>query len=175
MSCAQSSVIANSGRAAFSLSARSVQLVRIHAHSSRHRPVGRGQRGLSVPLRWRPAHGSLLVASLRSRFHTSSRQALALHASEIVGFGHEILSVRASISEQVTRLPVSQRLKPQCVVMRVHSNTNPSVSAVVASAKVARMQPWRPATEVSISKAARPVVHQTPNPSFKRTRLRRSA
>ena len=175
MGSSGSSVVANSVLASFSLSARSAQVVRIHAEASRHGVVGHGQRGLSVPLRWRPAHGSLPVASLRSRFHTSGKQALALHASEIVGFGHEILAVRALVSEQVARLPVSQRLRPQCVVMQVHSNTEPHVSAIVALAKVTRSQPWRPVIEVPAFKAKRPVVQQTPNPSFKRTCLRQAA
>jgi hypothetical protein len=175
MGSSRSSFVASSVRASFPLSARSAQVVRIHAESSRHGVVGRAQRGLSVPLRWRPAHGSLPVASLRSRFHTSSKQALALHASKIVGFGHETLSVHAPIYEHFKQRPGSQRLKSQCVVMHVHSNTYPSVSTVIALAKVTRMPPWRPATEVSARKAERPVVQQTPNPSFKRTRLRRSA
>jgi len=175
MGSSRSSVVASPGSPSFPRSARFAQVFRIHASSSRHGVVSRGQRGLSVPLRWRPAHGSLPVASLRSRFHTSSKQALALHASQIVGFGHETLSVHMPISEHFSQHPVSQPLKSQCVVMHVHSNTNTSVGTVIALAKVARMQPWRPATEVPASKAKRPVVQQTPNPSFKRTRLRRSA
>ena len=72
------------------------------------------------------------------------------------------------------RLPVSQRLKSQCVVMQTRSNTEPPVSALVALVKVAR-QFWRPATEVSEFKAKKPVLQQTPNPSFKRTGLRPAA
>jgi hypothetical protein len=175
MGSSRSSVIANARRASFPRSPRSAQVGRIHANPSRLGVVGRGQRGLSVPLRWRPAHGSLPVATLRSRFHTSSKQALPLHASETVGLGHETLSVHALVSEHFGQLPVSQRLKSQCIVMHARSNTEPSVTTLTAPLKAARVHPWRPATRVSASKAERPVVQQTPNPSFKRTRLRRSA
>jgi hypothetical protein len=175
MGSSRSSFVASSVRASFPLSTRSAQVVRIHAESNRHGVVGRAQRGLSVPLRWRPAHGSLPVASLRSRFHTSSKQALALHASEIVGFGHETLSVHAPISEHFRQHPASQRLKSQCVVMQAHSNTERPVSTLTASLTVARLKPCRTAARVSASKANGAAVQQTPNPSFKRTRLRRSA
>ena len=80
-----------------------------------------------------------------------------------------------SVSRQFTQLPVSQRLKPQCSVMQTHSNTKLSIIAATALVNLARMKPWRRVTEVSASKAERPVVQQPPNPSFKRTRLRRSA
>jgi hypothetical protein len=175
MGSSRSPVVTSSVRPSFPLSARSAQVVRVHAESGRHGVFSHGQRGLSVPLRWRPAHGSLSVASPRSRFHTSSKQALALHASGIVGFDHETLSVHAPVSGYFKRRPVFRRLKSQCVVMHVHSNIYPSVSTVIALAKVTRIPHWRPAAEVSARKAESPVVQQTPNPSFKRTRLRRSA
>jgi len=78
-----------------------------------------------------------------------------------------------SVSWYFTQLPVSQRLKPQCSVMQTHSNTKPSTALV----KLARVQPWPWLlfTEVSAFKAKRQVIQQPPNPSFKRTRLRRSA
>ena len=76
-----------------------------------------------------------------------------------------------SVSRHFTQLPVSQRLKPQCSVMEAHSSSKPSTALV----KVARVQPWLLVTEVSAFKATRQVVQQPPNPSFKRTRLRRSA
>jgi len=103
------------------------------------------------------------------------KQSWAFRASKIAAFGHEILAGCAPISECLKRLPVSQRLKSQCVVMQTRSNTESPVSTLSAPLKVARLQPWRPIIEVSASKAKRSVVQQTPNPSFKRTRLRRSA
>ena len=93
------------------------------------------------------------------------------HASKTTAFGHAGLAVQAPVSEHLTRLPVSQRLKPQYIVMQTHSNTKSSTALI----KIALVVPLRPATEVSASKAKRQVVQQPPNPSFKRTRLRRSA
>ena len=76
-----------------------------------------------------------------------------------------------SVSRHFTQLPVSQRLKPKCSVVQMHSNTRPSTALV----KLACLQPWRLATQVSPSKPKRQVIQQPPNHSFKRTRLRRSA
>jgi len=76
-----------------------------------------------------------------------------------------------SVSRHFTLLPVSQRLKPQCSVVQMRSNIKPSTALVT----VATVQPCRLATQVSPSKPKRQVVQQPPNPSFKRTRLRRSA
>ena len=175
MGSSRSCVVANSGRASFPRSSRSAQLALIHVKSSRHGVVGHGQRGLSVPLRWRPAHGSLPVIALQSKSGTSSKRVWTFHASKTAAFSHEILAVHAPISEHFKRLPASQRLKSQCVAMQAHSNTKPSVSAVTALVKVARFQPWRPVKVASASKAKRPVVQQTPNHSFKRTCLRQAA
>jgi len=162
-------------RASFPLSSRSAQVARIHEKFGRHGVVSHGRRGLSVPLRWRPAHGSPPVITLPSKPGTSSKRAWTFHASKIAALSHEILAVHAPVSEHFMRLPVSQRLKSQCVVMRTHSNTQPPLSTLSASLKVVRSQPWRPAIEVSASKAKRSVVQQTPNPSFKRTCLRQAA
>ncbi|SRR6266568_2817602 len=101
----------------------------------------------------------------------SGQQAWVFRASPVAGFSHEAWAVHAPVSERVTRLPVPQRLKPQCSVMQMHPDTKPSTALV----KVAALQPWRLVTEVSASKAKRQVIQQPPNPSFKRTRLRRSA
>jgi len=62
-------------------------------------------------------------------------------------------------------------LKPQCGIMQTHSKPEPSIALVT----VTLVQPCRLATEVSPSVPQRQVVQQPPNPSFKRTRLRRSA
>jgi len=175
MSCSQSSVAANSGRPSSSLSARSAAVVRIRGISSRHRVVSHGQLGPSVPLRWRPAHGRHPVVSLWPWVGASRSQAWAFHAREIADFGHEGLAFQAPVSECFSRLPVSQRLKPQCVVMQPHSNAKLPACAFIALVAVALAQPWCSATQVSASKAKRCVVQQPPNPSFKRTRLRRSA
>ena len=175
MGFSRSSVVANSGHASSPLLSRSAQVARIRANSSRHGIVDRGQRGLSVPLRWRPAHGSLPVVSLQSKSGTSGKCAWVPHASRISAFGHENLAVHTSISEHFMQLPVSQRLKSQCVVMQTRSNTEPPIGALTAPIKITRLQPWRPITAVPVSKAKRPVVQQTPNHSFKRTCLRQSA
>ena len=174
MGSSRSSAVANSGRASLPRSSRSAQAARIHAKLSRHGVVSHGRRGLSVPLRWRPAHGGPPVITLPSKPGTSSKRAWTFHASKIAALSHEILAIHAPVSEHFMRLPVSQRLKSQCVVMKTRSNTEPPVSTLVALVAVAR-QPWRPATEASESKARKPVVQQTPNPSFKRTGLRPAA
>ena len=96
-------------------------------------------------------------------------QAWASHASKTAGFGHT--GFGRSGSQHFIQLPVSQRLKPQCSVTQTHPSTMPSTALV----KVAALQPWRLGTEVSAFKAKRRVIQQPPNPSFKRTRLRRSA
>ena len=85
----------------------------------------------------------------------SGSQAWARHASKTTGFSRTGLAVQAPLSEHFMRLPVSQRLKPKCIVMQTHSNAKLSARAVKASA----------------SKAQRCVALQTPNPSFKRTGL----
>jgi len=175
MSCPRSSVVASSGRASLSLPVRSISVVRIHARSSRHCVVGHIKRGLSVPLRWRPAHGTRSARSRWSRPGASRSQAWAFRAGEIAGFGHEGLAVQALVSEHSARLPASQCLKPQCVSMQPHSTGKLSVIAITALVKVARVKHWRPVTEVSASKAKRQVVQQTPNQSIKRTCLRHAA
>ncbi len=98
-------------------------------------------------------------------------QAWAYHASKTTGFGHTGFGRSSSVWRHFIQLPVSQRLKPQCSVMPMLPNTKPSV----APTKVATVQPWRLAMGVSPSKPKRQVVQQPPNPSFKRTRLWRSA
>jgi len=55
--------------------------------------------------------------------------------------------------------------------VQIHSNTKPSTALV----QLARVQPWRLATEVSPFKPKRQVIQQPPNPSFKRTCLRQAA
>ena len=175
MSCSRSSVVAGSGRASCPLSARSVRVVRIHARSNRHGVVGHDQRGPSVPLCWRPGHGTMSAISLWSRSSASLNQAWAFHATGIAGFGHEVLAVQAPVSEHSARLPVSPRLEPQCGVMQPHSNTKLSVIVAIALVKVTRVKSWLPVTEVSASMAKRQVVPQTPNHSFKRTGLRPAA
>ena len=171
MSCSRSSVVASSVRVSVSLSACSVSVVRIHARSSRHGVVGHTRHGLSVPLRWRPAHGTRSAISLRSRRGASLSQAWAPRAGGIAGFGHEGWAVPAPITDHLQRLPVSQRLKPQCLVMQTHLNAKLSVSAFATLVAFARVQSWLPIVEVLVSKSNRRVVHQPPNPSFKRTCL----
>jgi len=173
--CSRSYVVAGSRHPSCPLSARSVRVVRIHARSNRHGVVGHGQRGPSVPLRWRPAHGTRSAISLRSRSGASLNQAWAFPATRITGFGHEVLAVQACVSEHSARLPVSQRLKPQCIVMPTHSNTKLSVLATTALVTAARVKPWRLVTEVSASTAKRQVFQQPPNQSIKRTCLRHAA
>src|SRR6266568_8320849 len=140
MSFYQSSVAANSGRPSFSLSARSAQVVRIREIYSRHRAVSHAQLGPSVPLRWRPAHVSHPVVSLRPGFGASRSQAWAFKACEIADFGHEGLAFQAPVSEHFTRLPVPQRLKPQCVVMQPHSSAKLPASAFIALVAVVPAQ-----------------------------------
>jgi len=86
-------------------------------------------------------------------------QAWACQPCKTASFGHTGLAVPASVLEHFMRLPASQRLQPQCVVMPTHSNAKLSASAARASP----------------SKADRCVALQTPNPSFKRTCLRQAA
>ena len=102
-------------------------------------------------------------------------QAWACRASKTPGFGRAGLAVQASVLEHSARPPVSQRLKPQCVVMQPHSNAKLPAGVFIAPVKVARAQPLRSPTEVSAFKVKRRVVHQPPNPSFKRTGLRPAA
>ena len=108
---------------------------------------------LAASARHSVCHQSLVkVGALRS-------QAWACQPCETASFGHASLAVPASVLEHFMRLPASQRLHPQCVVMQPHSHAKLSASA----------------TKVSPSKAKRCVALQTPNPSFKRTCLRQSA
>ena len=118
-------------------------------------------------------------ARLSSRHHSPVKvrrikHARAHHTSKIAAFSHETLAVHAPLFAHFKQLPVSQRLKSQCIVMPTRSNTVPPVRALVAPVKIDR-QPWRPAMEVSEFKAKRSVVQQTPNHSFKRTGLRPAA
>jgi len=86
-------------------------------------------------------------------------QAWACQPCKTASFGHAGLAFPASVSEHFMRLPVSQRLQPQCIVMQTHSNAKLSASTARASE----------------SKAKRCIALQTPNPSFKRTCLRHAA
>jgi hypothetical protein len=105
--------------------------------------------------------------------HASCSQ--ACHARKAAGFGDAGLAVQASVSEHFTPLPVSQRLKPQCVVMHLQSCLVSPKHPLSRRVQVARALSSRHAPEISSSKQEPRLLLQPPNPSFKRTRLRRSA
>jgi len=78
-----------------------------------------------------------------------------------------------SVSRHFTQLPVSQRLKPQSSMFERFC-TSPLFSATRRICHSLSAQ-GRASPDASSSKQERVGSHQTPNPSFKRTRLRRSA
>jgi len=110
----------------------------------------------------------------RSRLSASSQQASAFHANRVAGFDHAGLAVQAPIFEHFTRLPISQRLKPQSS-MPERFCTIPLFSATRRICHSLSTQGRRTSVPVSLSRQERVGSHQPPNPSFKRTRLRRSA
>jgi len=73
-----------------------------------------------------------------------------------------------------TQVPVSQRLKPQSS-MPERFCTSPFSSAAQFICRSSSMQGQRTSSSVSPSRQEHVGSHQPPNPSFKRTRLRRSA
>ena len=99
---------------------------------------------------------------------------LGLPREQYRSFGHAGLAVQAAVLRHLTRLPVSQRLKPQSS-MPVRFRTNLSASVAQHVCRSFGAQGRRTAVPVSSSKQERAGSHQPPNPSFKRTRLRRSA
>jgi len=101
-------------------------------------------------------------------------QAWACHAGKIAGFGHAGLAVQARISEHFMQLPVSRRLKPQSS-MPERFCTSPFASATQRVCRSLGTQSRRASSRVPSSKQERIGSQQPPNPSFKRTRLRRSA
>jgi hypothetical protein len=80
-----------------------------------------------------------------------------------------------SVSRHFTLPPVSQRLKPQFVAMHLQSCLISLKHSLFPRVHVAYALSWRHAPEVSPSKREPRLFLQPPNPSFKRTRLRRSA
>ena len=115
-----------------------------------------------------------LPPSSRTRSGAASERAWAFRASQVAGFGHEVWAFHAAISERFTWLPASQRLKPQSS-MSARFCTGPFASAAKRVCLSLHTQGRRSAMCVSPSKQERLGSHQPPNPSFKRTRLRRSA
>ena len=101
-------------------------------------------------------------------------QAWACQASKTTSFSHEILPFKRRSLSTSCELPVSQRLKPQSS-MPARFCTSPLASARAASLPFVGAQSRRTSLRVSPSKQERVGSQQTPNPSFKRTRLRRSA
>jgi hypothetical protein len=79
-----------------------------------------------------------------------------------------------SVSRQFTQFPVSQRLKPQSS-MPERFCTSPFASAAQRICRSLGSQGRCTSSRVSSSKQERVGSQQPPNPSFKRTRLRRSA
>jgi len=110
----------------------------------------------------------------RSRSGASSQQVWAFRANRLASFGHTGLAVHAPIFEHSMRLPVSQRLKPQSSTP-VRFCSSPFASAAQHICRSLRTQGRRASSCVSPSKQECVSSQQTPNPSFKRTRLRRSA
>jgi len=101
-------------------------------------------------------------------------QAWTCHTGTIAGFGHEGLAIQARISEHFMRLRVSQRLKPQSS-MPERFRASPFASAAPRICRSLRSQGRRTSSRVSSLKQECVGSQQPPNPSFKRTRLRRSA
>jgi len=85
-----------------------------------------------------------------------------------------VFSVQAPISDHFMQLPVSQRLEPQSS-MPERFCTSPFSSAAQRVCRSLGSQGWRASAHVSSSRRERVGSQQPPNPSFKRTRLRRSA
>jgi len=101
-------------------------------------------------------------------------QARACHASKIAGFGHAGLAVQAPNFEHFIQLPVSQRLKPQSS-MPERFCTSPFASLPQRVCRSLGSQGRHTSSRLVSSKQERVGSQQPPNPSFKRTRLRRSA
>jgi len=116
------------------------------------------------------ARYSVCRQSLSQGRRCASRSSHVTRARSLAS-SKQVCLFRLSLAAFQMQLRVSQRLKPRCSIVQTHSNSKPSTALV----KLAHVQPWRLDTEVSASKAKRQVIQQPPNPSFKRTRLRRSA
>ena len=100
-----------------------------------------------------------LPSVFRSRSGASSQQAWAFHAGWIESLGFEArVGNRALGVEHFSAHPVSKHLSSQCVVMKEQFQFKRLSPRLARPSKVARF-----------------VVTPPPNPSFKRTRLRRSA
>jgi hypothetical protein len=130
---------------------------------------------LPVPLRWRSAHTprpSVIRWSRPSRQATHRLPLLAARARSC--HCHAGLPWPAMSATLFTQVPVSQRLKPQSSMpARFCTSSFPSAAQRVCHSL--SRQGRRTSSHVSSSKQERVGSHQPPNPSFKRTRLRRSA
>ena len=148
-------------RRLWSRRARSSRKVRAIALSQNHLP--HKARAWSV---------SIANASSRPGAHgkRSERFALARSRASISKLG----SFKAPTFEHFRRLPISQRLKPQSS-MPERFWISPFASAAQRICRSFRTQGWRASAHAPASKQEHVGSHQPPNPSFKRTRLRRSA
>ena len=119
---------------------------------------------------------NLSVTSPPSRPGAPRQASLVFHASKIAGTGLQAWAVRSGLgSEPCTPLSVSKQLKPQCVVMHLHSCLLSTKHPLSRWLRVGRALSWRHVPGISPSKREPCLFLQPPNPSFKRTRLRRSA
>jgi len=131
--------------------------------------------GLSVPLRWRSAHVSLLWPAASHGCHIKRRPVFLCRQREArFCHCHAGLLWSAMSDTPFTQVPVSQRLKPQSS-MTEQFRTSPFASAAQRICRSLSTQGRRTSSSASPSRQERVGSHQPPNPSFKRTRLRRSA
>ena len=135
--------------------------------------AGHGRHGPSVPLRWRPARGIRSAVSLRSRLALRS-QALGMPREQDRWLRPCRFARSGSVSRHFTLLPVSQRLKPKSS-MPERFCISPFAPAAQRVCHLLGSQGRCTSSHVSSLKQERVGSQQPPNPSFKRTRLRRSA
>jgi len=96
------------------------------------------------------------------------------HRGERFRHCHAGLPWSALSATPFTQVPVSQRLKPQSSMPK-RFRTSPFASAAQRIYRSLSAQGRRTSSSVSPSRQEHAGSHQPPNPSFKRTRLRRAA
>jgi len=138
------------------------------------RLAGHGRRGLSVPLRWRPAHGIRSAVSLWPRPVRHTTRSVPATLAKPLASATQVRPFKLPSRSASRSFQISQRLKPQSS-MPERFCISPFASAAQRVCHLLGSQGRCTSSRVSLLKQERVGSQQPPNPSFKRTCLRQAA